>query len=236
MRKLVIALALLAVPAGVALAKAPAKKAAAVPSDWSRVVRKTGWGGYVMGNPAAPAKLVEYGSLTCGHCAAFERDHMADVLAAVRGGKVSYEFRQWTREPLDTVSGLVARCAGDQGYFAAQAALFADMPRTIRANLDIPDAVRARFVAAGPTQEMQSIAELSGLRALGLRLGMPAARLDSCLASSAERDRLASMKAQGELLGVEGTPTFFLNGKEVVPTQMDRWPDLARAIDAVIAG
>jgi hypothetical protein len=45
---------------------APAGKA------WSDVVSKTTDGGYVMGNPDAPIKLIEFGSLTCPHCAEFE--------------------------------------------------------------------------------------------------------------------------------------------------------------------
>ena len=40
--------------------------------DWSTVVTKTAEGGFVMGNPNAKVKLVEFGSLTCPHCAEFE--------------------------------------------------------------------------------------------------------------------------------------------------------------------
>ena len=38
---------------------------------WTDVVKATPEGGMVMGNPAAPIKLVEYGSLSCPHCAKF---------------------------------------------------------------------------------------------------------------------------------------------------------------------
>ncbi|HEX8580099.1 MAG TPA: thioredoxin domain-containing protein, partial [Allosphingosinicella sp.] len=39
--------------------------------DWTQTVSATPAGGFLMGNPAAKVKLVEYGSMTCGHCAAF---------------------------------------------------------------------------------------------------------------------------------------------------------------------
>src|SRR5262249_24688328 len=55
----------------------PATVAAAVPArpgavDWSRTVVKTPAGGFLMGNPKAKVKLVEYGSLACPHCRHFE--------------------------------------------------------------------------------------------------------------------------------------------------------------------
>ena len=47
---------------------------AAIPApnggDWTKTVTETPAGGYVMGNPEAPVKVVEYASLTCNHCAA----------------------------------------------------------------------------------------------------------------------------------------------------------------------
>ena len=42
---------------------------AAAGRDWSAVVNRTTAGGFIMGNPDAKVKLVEYGSMTCPHCA-----------------------------------------------------------------------------------------------------------------------------------------------------------------------
>ena len=39
--------------------------------DWTQMVSETPQGGFVMGNPNAPVKLIEFGSLTCPHCAEF---------------------------------------------------------------------------------------------------------------------------------------------------------------------
>jgi protein-disulfide isomerase len=45
---------------------------------WSDIVNKTADGaGVVMGNPNAPVKIVEYGSLSCPHCAKLAQDGMA---------------------------------------------------------------------------------------------------------------------------------------------------------------
>ncbi|MCB8828310.1 DsbA family protein, partial [Escherichia coli] len=48
--------------------------AAAPAADWTRHVTQTAKGAFVLGNPAAPIKLVEYGSYTCSHCAAFSKE------------------------------------------------------------------------------------------------------------------------------------------------------------------
>ena len=54
----------------------PAPVAAAAPpagQNWIDRSCKTPEGGYRMGNPDAPVKLIEYGSRTCPHCGAFDR-------------------------------------------------------------------------------------------------------------------------------------------------------------------
>ena len=51
-----------------------AKVAAPAGKQWSTTVTKTAEGGYRMGNPDAPIKLVEYGSRSCPHCKRFAEE------------------------------------------------------------------------------------------------------------------------------------------------------------------
>ncbi|MFL6763858.1 MAG: thioredoxin domain-containing protein, partial [Sphingomicrobium sp.] len=68
----------------------------AVRVDWTRAVAATPEGGFRMGNPAAPVKLVEYGSLACPHCRHFEATGYKPLIQNyVRTGRVSYEFRNF---------------------------------------------------------------------------------------------------------------------------------------------
>ena len=63
---------------------------------WSDVVSATADGGMRMGNPNAPLKLVEYGSLSCPHCAKLANDGMETLRNKyVNSGRVSYEFRSF---------------------------------------------------------------------------------------------------------------------------------------------
>ena len=66
--------------------------------DWSTIVSRSPEGGFVMGNPNAKVKLVEFGSLTCPHCAEFEHQGgQALVDNYVKKGLVSWEFRNYVR-------------------------------------------------------------------------------------------------------------------------------------------
>ena len=88
---------------------APVKMVAApTGSDWISTVVATPDGGFRMGNPNAPITLIEYGSLTCPHCAAFSKDGVETLKAKyVATGKVSYEFRSFLLHGQDLMATTV---------------------------------------------------------------------------------------------------------------------------------
>ena len=68
--------------------------AAPAPSKWLSTVSVTDKGAHVLGNPAAPNKVVEYLSYTCSHCANFELNEAPAFKAqSVATGIASYEVR-----------------------------------------------------------------------------------------------------------------------------------------------
>src|SRR5574338_12031 len=86
---------------GDAATNAPVKLETVKPpqgGDWSQVVNPTSQGGFLMGNPDAKVKLVEYGSLTCPHCREFDEAAVTPLINDyVKSGQVSYEFRNYVR-------------------------------------------------------------------------------------------------------------------------------------------
>src|SRR5881398_3208672 len=119
-----LSLLVLAVPAS-------AKPAAKAPlrTDWTHVVAATPAGGFVLGNPKAKVKLVEYGSLTCPHCRAFDEEGVPTLLGKfVKSGQVSWEFRNYVRDAADLTAALIARCNGARGFFPLVRALYHDQP------------------------------------------------------------------------------------------------------------
>ena len=191
--------------------------AAAKNGDWSRVVARTPEGGFLMGNPNAKVKLVEFGSMTCYHCAAFDRDGgKALIDDYVKKGLVSWEFRNFVRDPFDLTAALLARCSGEAGFFDLTRDLFASQGEWI-GKLQTADAAQVEALQAmTPARQFSTIADLSGLKQYASTRGVPQAKAEQCLANEAEADRLVKMNKDAvTAYNVPGTPSFLINGSLV---------------------
>jgi protein-disulfide isomerase len=212
-----IAAAALAGVSAAPVAAAPARKAPAK-ADWSRTVVMTAEGGFRMGNPAARVKLVEYASLTCGHCAAFAKVGMPSLVGGyVRSGKVSYEFRNYLLNGLDVAATLVARCGGPSRFFQVADRLYATQDQWKGRVSHLTDAQKQALNALPEDQRLGRLAELAGILQLAAQHGVAAARSKSCLNDKVAFDALGKMNEAAGTLGVQGTPTFFLNGANIGP-------------------
>jgi protein-disulfide isomerase len=212
---LLLLLAAAAVPAAAA---APAGKAAPARADWSRTVVATAEGGFRMGNPAAKVKLVEYGSLTCGHCATFAKEGMESLVGGfVRSGKVSYEYRNLVLNGLDVAVTLVARCGGPGRFFQVTDKLYATQDQWKERVRKLTDAQKQALNALPENQRVGRLAELAGVPAIAAQHGISLAQSKGCLANRAAFDRLGTMNEAAAAQGVQGTPSFFLNGSNVGP-------------------
>jgi protein-disulfide isomerase len=71
--------------------------------------------------------VVEYGSLTCTHCAAFNKETFPQLKKKyIDTGKVRFIFREFARNARDLDGFVLARCLGDQKAFGADELLFAE--------------------------------------------------------------------------------------------------------------
>jgi protein-disulfide isomerase len=207
---------LLAAAALPAAAAAPAGKPAPAKLDWARTVTATPEGGFLMGNPAAKVKLIEYGSLTCSHCAAFAKDGMASLVGTyVRTGKVSYEYRNMVLNGLDVAATLVARCGGPGRFFPMADGLYATQEQWKDRIRKLTDAQKQALNALPENQRLGRLAELAGIPAIAAQHGIAPAQAKSCLEDEAAFNALGKMNEAATAKGVDGTPTFFLNGASV---------------------
>jgi protein-disulfide isomerase len=205
MKKLILPFALLAAPA--ALVAAPAL-------DWVARVALSPIGGHVMGNPAAPTKVVEYVSYTCSHCARFVGEASAPLKADyVKGGKVSVEARNAVRDRYDLTAALLARCGGVKRFFGNHEALFANQ-----------DAWMEKIIAydaqgTKPTEDipaLRDIGQKTGLYTLMGKRGFTPAQLDQCIGDPAAMKQILAMTDQAwKQVKITGTPGFTINGKLV---------------------
>ncbi|MEL6487588.1 MAG: thioredoxin domain-containing protein, partial [Pseudomonadota bacterium] len=66
--------------------------------------------GYIIGNPDAPLKLIEYASHTCGACANFSATGKAPLKEYVATGVVSFEQREVFLNTFDVVIASLTQC------------------------------------------------------------------------------------------------------------------------------
>lgn len=216
MSRAVIALALAGLAAAGASADAAPARRTVAQVNWARNVVATPEGGFRMGNPNAKAKLVEYGSLTCGHCAAFARAGMASLVGNyVRSGKVSYEYRNFILNGLDVAATLVARCGGPARFFPVADKFYATQPQWMGRLSALTAAQKAQMNALPEGERLGLLAETVGLTGLAAQHGIAPASAKRCLADQAALDRLGKMAEAAGAQGVQGTPTFFLNGSNI---------------------
>ena len=211
-------------------ARAPVRKAVparAAVRDWARNVVATPEGGFRMGNPRAPVKLVEYGSLTCPHCAHFTNTAKVPLAARVRSGKVSYEFRNYVLNGIDVTATLLARCVSPANFFRLTETLYATQPTWVGKINGLPRAEKEKLKALSEAERLSRLADIGGLTQMAAQAGVTPQRGKACLAAPGALDRLGTMAEAAEALGVHGTPTFFVNGNRV---DGNDWP----AVDAAL--
>jgi len=182
--------------------------------DWSTVVTKTPEGGFLMGNPNAKVKLVEFASMTCHYCADFEEQGSKSLVDNyVKKGVVSWEFRNFVRDPMDMVATLLARCGGEANFFGMTRTLFHDQKNWV-GKLQAADPAKLQALQGAPAaQQFLTIADLGGLKTFAAQRGVPRAMADQCLADQAEIDKLVQMNSDaGSTYSVTGTPSFVING------------------------
>lgn len=204
-----VALAAAVALLGVSLAAAPAKPA------WLSTFTVSTIGGHIIGNPAAPTKLVEYASYTCGHCADFEATDVPALKSQyVAGGKVSFEVRNLVRDALDLTAAMLARCGGKGRFFGNHKHLMAT--QGLWANeAKLSAAAQAKLNADDLVGFMQTAYTDLGLNTIMQARGVTAAQAKICLADSKALAHVITMTEEAGKLGINGTPSFTINGKVV---------------------
>jgi protein-disulfide isomerase len=221
MRLLLAIAALAAVPLFPVAAAAPK---ASVAHDWTRTVAVTPDGGFRMGNPAAPVKLVEYGSLACPHCRHFEETGYKPLVQGyVRAGKVSYEFRNFLINGPDIAISLLARCAGPARFFPMSELVYATQPQWEKTFEGLGAEQTADLDKMTDQQRVVRYAQIGGFAQIAGRFGVTPAGARQCLADPKALKRLLDMTQKAMNDGITHTPTFIINGKV---TDAATWEDL----------
>jgi protein-disulfide isomerase len=181
--------------------------------DWTQTVMKTPEGGFRMGNPEAPVKLVEYGSLGCHVCADFEEQgapELRDVY--VKSGQVSWEFRPYLLFPTDPGVSMLLLCQDESTFFPSVEQLYKDQKGWMGRIQAMPADQQQALQSMAPRDAAALIVKAGGIDEFFRVRGMPSSRIQSCLADPAVIEKVAAIKKLGDEQGVNGTPSFFING------------------------
>ncbi len=198
---------------------------------WVEQVVKTADGGYRMGNPDAPVKVIEFGSRTCPHCAAFATEGFPPLKQEVATGRVSYEFRDFAIHGPDIAAILLGRCNGPQAFFPLLEQMFGDFDEVSKKWSALPPTFGDSLAGKSPAQQAAAWADQLGYLSFVGQRGVPAAKAQACLSDNAAMDEVAKTMQDGvQRFNITGTPTFVVNG-EVAANAHD-WPSLKTAIDA----
>ncbi len=196
-------------------------------TSWVETASVTPEGGYRIGNPYAPLKLVEYASHTCHVCAAFSQEGAAGMDKYVETGVVSYEIRNLIRDAVDLTIAMLARCSGPGAFhpLANQAwQNFDPLMDVVQAN----GAAVEQAMQAPEGQRLQAIAQTSGLLDFFAQRGISNDQAMQCLANTAQADQISEASAtQSRELGITGTPTFFINDSRL---EVTNWTSVEAAL------
>ncbi len=199
---------------------------------WSDVIAATPGGGFRMGNPAAPIKFVEYGSLSCSHCAEFNKesdDALRDTF--VNSGRVSFEFHNFVRDPIDMTAAMLVRCGSPDSFFALTREVYANQNNVFDKLKSAGDAAYQQTTTLPPQQRFGALAALTGLDTFFAERGVPKAKADACLSNTVTSDTLAKQTEDaGQKLDIDSTPTFVFNGEKGPAAT---WPDVKARLEAM---
>lgn len=167
-------------------------------------------GDKILGDEKAPVTIVEYASATCSHCAHFHTTTYPELKKRyIDTGKVRLIFREFSLNSLAAATFMIARCAPGDAYFPI---------------VDVFMRTQSTWLGA-PNKE-------AALFNIAQQAGFTKETFEACLKNQTILDGVNASQTQGEKLGVDATPTFFINGTKFSGSMSIE--EMAKVIDPLI--
>jgi protein-disulfide isomerase len=149
-----------------------------------------------LGKADAPVTIIEFASLTCGHCANFHNTVFPKLKEKyIDTGKVRFILREFPLDNRAAAAAMVARCAGEDKSYA----LISDM-----------------FTKQESWAFVQPAAFIPALFEVSKAHGFTKDSFDKCVADQKLLDNVAAARdLANKSFGVRSTPTFFINGRRL---------------------
>ncbi len=192
-------------------APAEAQRTAAAPTVSVEELMKPGELADIgVGSPDAKVTIVEYSSMTCGHCGKFATTVFPDLKKKyIDTNKVRFISREFPLDNLAAAASMLTRCIDKSKAF--------DMTETLFATQD-------KWIGNEPLPKLLEVAK---------QAGFTKDSFETCLKDQKLLDQLISArKVAGEKFQINATPTFFINGQRL--TGGYQLSDFANAIDPLL--
>ena len=155
----------------------------------------------MLGRADAPVTVIEYASFVCSHCAAWHTTVLPSFKTRfIDTGQVKLVYRNLPTNPGQVAARAagIARCAVPARFFDVASSFMTGQAAII------DGAPLANWYAAGVAVS-----------------GRTPAQIDACLADPATLTGIRAEIAGATAAGVQGTPSFFVNGRAVADTSLD---------------
>lgn len=148
-----------------------------------------------LGKDDAPITVVEYASMTCGHCAAFSKTVLPEFKKKyIDTGEVRLIWREFPLDNLAAAASMLARCVDHDKTFPLIETLFDKQADWA-------------FATGNPVPKLFDIAK---------QVGFTQESFDKCLTDQKLLDNVTAVRTRAaDEFGVNSTPTFFINGKRL---------------------
>lgn len=193
---------------------APTESKSAATPDQTAAALATKPGDIGIGDPNAKVKWVEYASSGCSHCADLSLKVLPELKAEYMDtGKVYYVMRDFPLDGVSAAASLIARCLPKDKFYGFMDILFAEQ-------------------ANWHSEEVKDFK--AALLAMAEKGGLTNEQAEACLQDQAKFDEMKAILEEADtVLGVQSTPTNFINGTKIegaAPADHFR-----KAIDAELA-
>jgi len=175
-----------------------------------------GFRGYSLGQGSAPVEITEYLDFECPVCASFATIQMPTIKEQlINSGRVRWRYRDYPL-PIHKYSRFAAhaaQCAGAQGrFFEMHDQLF----------------IHHQWAQTGkdPSDLFRTFAQAAGVDLKAY---------DACMEAGRYAQRIEFSRQEGDQLLVDGTPTFFANGKKLEFRRLPGSDDFKVIVDSIIA-
>ena len=167
----------------------------------------------VLGKADAPVTIVEYASMTCGHCATFHTTVLPTLKQKyIETGKVRLILREFPLDNLAAAASMLTRCTAPEKSYELTAKLFAEQEAWA-------------YVRSNAVPALFKIAEGAGFTKDSF---------DKCLKDDKLLEGITSTRDRANKnFGVSATPTFFINGRKL-ETASDKIESFDQAIEPLL--